>query len=234
MAYDTPPSNSITLAFDIYGTMIDVHGVIAALEAHVGVQASKFSRLWRQKQLEYTFRRALMQSYQDFNVCIRQSLAHACAAFSLELSPVDVETLLEQYLRLPIFSDVEEGLSRLRDAGMRLYAFSNGCPDVVSGLLENANIRDSFIDVVSCKEVESYKPNPAVYHHFLKRAGSEAPETWLISGNHFDCVGAVGAGMRSAWVRRSADNVADPWEIEPTITVDSLARLLDGLENFDG
>ena len=129
MAYDTSPSKPITLAFDIYGTVIDVHGVTAALEAHVGVRASEFSRLWRQKQLEYTFRRALMQKYQDFNVCIRQSLAHACAAFSLELSPVDVETLLEQYLRLPIFPDVEEALSRLRDAGMRLYAFSNGRPD---------------------------------------------------------------------------------------------------------
>ena len=222
----------ITLAFDIYGTVIDVHGVTKALEAHVGDRALDFSQLWRQKQLEYTFRRALMEKYQDFNVCIRQSLEHTCAAFSLELSPADVEALLEQYLRLPIFSDVEEGLARLREAGMRLYAFSNGRPDAVSGLLEHANIGDSFIDVVSCMEVESYKPNPAVYHHFLKRAGSEGADSWLISGNHFDCVGAVGAGMRSAWVRRSAENVADPWEIEPTVTVDSLVGLAAGLREF--
>jgi 2-haloacid dehalogenase len=224
-----PPT---TLAFDIYGTIADVHGVTTALEAHVGDRAPEFSRLWRQKQLEYTFRRALMEKYQDFNVCIRQSLAHACAAFSLELSPVDEEALLKQYLWLPVFPDVEEGLRRLSAAGMRIYAFSNGRPDAVSGLLEYAHIRDKFIDVVSCREVESYKPDPAVYHHFLKRAVSEAQDSWLISGNYFDCVGAVGAGMRSAWVRRSAENVADPWEIEPTITVVRLTDLLEGLEKF--
>ena len=227
-------SSPLTLAFDIYGTIIDVHGVTKALEQYLGDRAPAFSQLWRQKQLEYTFRRGLMQRYQDFNVCVRQSLAHACAAFSLALAPADEEKLLGHYLRLPIFADVEEGLGRLREAGMRLYAFSNGRPDAVSGLLKNANIHDLFLDVVSCEEVGSFKPNPDVYHHFLQRAGADGPSSWLISGNYFDCLGAVSAGMWSAWVRRSADNVADPWEIEPTIVVDSLVGLCDRLREFGG
>lgn len=38
-----------TLAFDVYGTLIDTHGIINALEEHVGDKASEFSRTWRDK-----------------------------------------------------------------------------------------------------------------------------------------------------------------------------------------
>ncbi|MHB1621242.1 MAG: hypothetical protein ACYCTY_14915 [Sulfuricella sp.] len=48
---------AIALAFDVYGTLIDTHGVIVALEKHVGNKASEFSRTWREKQLEYSFLR---------------------------------------------------------------------------------------------------------------------------------------------------------------------------------
>ena len=41
----------------------------------------------------------------------------------------------------------------------------------------------------------------------------------------FDVIGAISAGMKSAWVRRSPEAVFDPWGIEPTITVRSLLEL---------
>ena len=43
---------SITLAFDVYGTLIDTQGVVASLQQLVGDQASDCSRTWRDKQLE--------------------------------------------------------------------------------------------------------------------------------------------------------------------------------------
>jgi len=51
-----------TLAFDVYGTLIDTHGVVAALTEMIGKQAQGFSQSWRDKQLEYSFRRGLMQN----------------------------------------------------------------------------------------------------------------------------------------------------------------------------
>ncbi|RMF46291.1 MAG: haloacid dehalogenase type II, partial [Deltaproteobacteria bacterium] len=50
-----------TLAFDVYGTLIDTHGVLTALEKLVGDKALAFSNSWRDKQLEYSFRKGLMQ-----------------------------------------------------------------------------------------------------------------------------------------------------------------------------
>ena len=216
---------AITLAFDVYGTLIDTHGVIAALASHLGPRAAEFSRAWRDKQLEYSFRRGLMQHYESFAVCTSQALEYTCAQFGSPLDEVTRGELLGAYRTLPAFEDAQEGLTRCKKAGFRLFAFSNGRADAVEALLAQAGIREYFLDVVSVDEVKSFKPNPGVYAHFLRRAGATGSEAWLISGNPFDVIGARSAGLRAAWVRRSPEALFDPWGIEPTLTVTSLLDL---------
>jgi 2-haloacid dehalogenase len=216
---------AITLAFDVYGTLIDTRGVIVALEKHVGGKAPEFSRTWREKQLEYSFRRGLMQNYENFAVCTGNALDYTSSYLKAPLSHKDKQELMELYKVLPAFSDVEEGLTLAKRAGFRIFAFSNGSADAVEGLLSNARIRDYFSGVISVDEMKSYKPNPAVYCHFLRRAGAVGADAWMVSSNPFDVIGAISAGMRAAWVKRSPDAVFDPWGIEPTLTVDSLADL---------
>ena len=63
---------SVTLAFDVYGTLIDTHGIISILHELIGDKAKDFSKTWRAKQLEYSFRRGLMQNYENFSVCTSQ------------------------------------------------------------------------------------------------------------------------------------------------------------------
>jgi 2-haloacid dehalogenase len=216
---------AITLAFDVYGTLIDTHGVVVVLEKHLGARAPDFSRTWREKQLEYSFRRGLMQNYRNFAQCTSDALDYTCSYFKLPLSQPDKQQLLDAYRALPAFDDVKEGLERARKAGFRMYAFSNGSAEAVQGLLSYAGISDYFIDVVSVDEVKSFKPNPGVYCHFLRRAGATGAESWLISGNPFDVIGALSSGMRSAWLKRTPDALFDPWGIEPTLTLTSLLEL---------
>lgn len=66
---------AVILAFDVYGTLINKHGVVAALREVVGEKAGEFSRNWLEKQLEYSFRRGLMQNYVDFSICTEHALA---------------------------------------------------------------------------------------------------------------------------------------------------------------
>ena len=77
--------------------------------------------------------------------------------------------------------------------------------------------------------LETFKPNPDVYRYFMKEAG-DSNDAWLISGNPFDVIGAVTAGMKSAWVKRSDRAVFDPWGIEPTVTVATLRELCEKLD----
>ena len=216
---------AITLAFDVYGTLIDTHGVVVMLEKHVGAKAPEFSRLWREKQLEYSFRRGLMQNYRNFALCTSNALDYTSAYFKASLSQDDKQQLLDAYKVLPAFDDVKEGLEQARKSGFRMFAFSNGSAEAVQALLINAGIREYFIDVVSVDEMKSFKPNPGVYCHFLRRAGASGADAWLISSNPFDVIGALSAGMRSAWVKRSPDALFDPWGIEPTLTLTSLLQL---------
>jgi 2-haloacid dehalogenase len=220
---------AITLAFDVYGTLIDTHGVVAKLEEIVGDRARDFSSSWRDKQLEYSFRRGLMQNYENFAACTRDALDYTCDRYAVQMDAGQKQALLGIYRELPAFDDVPDALSELAARDCRLFAFSNGAAEAVETLLSSARIRDHFEGVVSCDDVRSFKPNPAVYAHFLRESGAGANEAWLISGNPFDVIGAISAGMRGAWVQRSPDAIFDPWGIEPTITIKSLGELADGI-----
>ena len=216
-----------TLAFDVYGTLIDTNGVVSALQKLIKGDAVKFSATWRDKQLEYSFRRGLMQNYENFAVCTRQALEYTCAFHNESLTDGQKTELLGIYRVLPAFSDVKEGLTCLKTAGFRLYAFSNGKADALEMLLNNAGIRDLFLGVVSVDDIKTFKPSPATYCHFLRQAEATGSSAWLISSNPFDVIGAISAGMKAAWVRRSPKAIFDPWGIEPTITVSGLLDLAD-------
>jgi 2-haloacid dehalogenase len=153
---------AVTLAFDVYGTLIDTHGVVAKLEEIVGDRARDFSSTWRDKQLEYSFRRGLMQNYENFAVCTRDALDYTCSRYAVEMTPGQKQALLDSYRELPAFDDVDDALGDLAARDCRLYAFSNGSADAVETLLSAAGIRDRFLGVVSCDDVRSFKPNPAV------------------------------------------------------------------------
>ena len=214
-----------TLAFDVYGTLIDTHGVITALQDRVGDQAPAFSQTWRDKQLEYSFRRGLQKDYQTFAVCTRDALEYTCLFYQLTLTAEQKAALLAVYRVLPAFADVVAALGALRTAGHKMYAFSNGSADAVEGLLVSAGIRDYFDGVVSVDDLQTFKPNPAVYDYFLDRSESKTSNAWLISSNPFDVIGAMGVGMKAAWVQRSAAAIFDPWGVEPTAIVSNLGEL---------
>jgi len=218
-----------TLGFDVYGTLIDTAGIATALEAHVGERAAGFAAAWRAKQLEYAFRHGLMQRYHDFAVCTRQALDYCCVQFQAPIPEPGRLALMARYRELPAYPDALAGLTRCRDAGFRMYAFSMGRRDDIDALLAHAGIADLFSGVVSLQMAWCYKPSPEAYAYFLAETGSAAADAWLVSGNPFDVLGAMAAGLNGAWVKRSPDAVFDPWDTEPTVVAENLARFCDQL-----
>ena len=212
-------------AFDIYGTLINPHGVISRLQEYMGEPATEFSRVWREKQLEYTFRRGLMGQYQDFRICTQQALDYADSVLQAGLSQEQKSSLLAEYRQLPAFDDVQAGLSRLKAAGHPLYAFSNGVDEDIEALLESAGISSLFNGIVSVDSLQTFKPDPKVYQHMINTAGLAPANTWLVSSNPFDIIGAENCGMKTAWVQRSTQVQFDPWGVEPTTVVTSLTEL---------
>lgn len=214
-----------TIAFDVYGTLINTSGVFNSLEKMIGEKAKPVMNTWRNKQLEYSFRRGLMNKYVDFSVCTKDALEFSCKTFKVSLTDSQKIALMNEYKVLPAFPDVKEGLQKIKEDGHKLYAFSNGSANAVSNLLINAEIINLFDGVVSVEDVQVFKPSPLVYKHFNDKTNSTKIDSWLISSNPFDVIGATAYGMNTAWVQRSQESIFDPWGIEPTTIINGITEL---------
>jgi 2-haloacid dehalogenase len=217
------------LAFDMYGTLVDPADISRRLERYLPEQAQRLAEVWRRKQLEYTFRLAAMERYQDFEQVTRKALDYALATVGRELAPEQKDDLIERYNDLERFSDVEPGLERLKEAGHAMIVFSNGAPHMLEALMDSAELRSYFQDFVSVDEVKTYKPSPKTYRHAARRLGRPIGEVRLVSSNPFDHIGAQAAGMKSAWVDRSG-GLFDTLGPTPEIVVGTLTELADALE----
>lgn len=214
-----------TLALDVYGTLIDTHAITEELEGLLGERALAFARAWRERQLEYAFRRTIMGWYADFSVCIRDALDYTASAFGITLAQADRERLLAAYQRLPAFQEAQMALQAVQEQGHVAYAFTNGSREAASKLLGDNSLRPYVRDIVSAEQVEAFKPSPRVYDAFLAATGSRPEQTWLVSSNAFDIVGARACGWHAVWVRRLPGAIFDSWGEEPTATIASLADL---------
>src|SRR6202043_3669298 len=94
------------LAFDVYGTLIDPFHMEEHLRAAFGEKAKEASELWRSKQIEYSFRRALMKTYRNFDACTEQALRYVSAHLGVPLSEEAQMRLLSKYQQLPSYPDV--------------------------------------------------------------------------------------------------------------------------------
>ncbi len=213
------------LGFDVYGTLVDPLALAEPLQALVGEQAVPFAGLWRSKQLEYSFRHGLMRRYADFDVCTRQALRYTQQALRCELPESDQDRLLEAYLYLPLFPEVAASLTTLKAQGHQLVAFTNGVEASIRALLTNASVLSQLEDVVSVDDLRTFKPDPAVYAYLARRAERPVAETWLVSSNAWDVIGAKAAGLRAVWVKRQPEIVFDPWDVEPDLVVSRLDEL---------
>ena len=217
------------MAFDMYGTLVDPAGISRRLERHLPELAQRLAEVWRRKQLEYTFRLAAMERYQDFEQVTRRALDYALATVGRELAPEQKDDLIERYNDLERFADVEPGLERLKEAGHAMIVFSNGAPHMLEALMDSAELRPYFQGFVSVDEVKTYKPAPETYRHAARRLGRPIGEVRLVSSNPFDDIGAEAAGMKSVWVDRSG-GLFDTLGPSPEIVVGTLTELADALE----
>jgi len=218
------------IGFDIYGTLVDPLEMNEHLRPIVGEDlADRFSELWRDKQIEYTFRRALMRQYEDFGFCTRRSLIYAARVLGVELSEEDQEKLIEEYQNLRPFPDVVPGIEALKERGHTLVAFSNGVEATARTLLERAGVLPHLDGVVSVDDLKTFKPDPEVYHYLARRLDTVPSETWLVSSNPFDVIGAKAAGLNAAWIKRKPDAQFDPWGMEPDLVAPDLEALAEKL-----
>ena len=163
-----------------------------------------------------------MRRYEDFWWVTRRALKFACRSLGVEYAERDIERLMERYLELDAYPDVQEALQSLSDR--TLVILSNGAPSMLASAVGSAGVGDALSHVISADRVRSYKPDPTVYRLATDALKLEPASIAFVSSNSFDVMGAKSFGFWTCWVNRQGAGL-DELGITPDLEVSSLREL---------
>ncbi|UXH43029.1 haloacid dehalogenase type II [Rossellomorea vietnamensis] len=210
--------------FDAYGTLFDVHSVIEKCNELFPDKGEEISQVWRQKQLEYSFLRQLMGTYTTFFSITRDALHYACVQVGVDLTDEKEKVLLDAYLELTHYEEVESVLGEL--TSHQTAIFSNGSLDMLSPLVEQSSFGSLLDEVLTVDEVKQFKPTPMAYQLVLKKLGVKREEVLFMSSNPWDIAGAANFGFHTAWINRQ-DKVMDELGVKPDFVYRDLNGILE-------
>lgn len=196
-----------TCIFDAYGTLFDVTAAAREAASEDGFEALSdtwqiVARDWREKQLQYTWLRAITGEHADFWQITGNALDWALEASGLT-DPKLRDRLMQLYWELSAFPEVPDMLGALKDANIATGILSNGSPEMLQGAVTSAGVGRLLDHVLSVESVGIFKPSPKVYDLVGRAFGCEAANVLFVSSNGWDASAAKGYGFNTAWVNRS-------------------------------
>jgi 2-haloacid dehalogenase len=221
------------VVFDAYGTLFDVSAAARRAAAEPGRDAlaacwERLARDWRQKQIHYSFWRAITGVHADFWTVTGDSLDWAMAAAGLE-DPDLRARLLALYRELDAYPEVPEMLRRLRAGGHRTAILSNGSPAMLASAVASAGI-DGLLDAaLSVEAAGVFKPARAVYDLVGSALGTVPERVLFVSSNGWDVAAGAGYGFDTAWVNRAAEPI-DRLPFAPRHVLGDLTRIPELVE----
>ncbi|HEX3485061.1 MAG TPA: haloacid dehalogenase type II [Micropepsaceae bacterium] len=213
--------------FDAYGTLFDYASAAARARDVLGSDFERLAVLWRDKQLQYTWLRAIEGRHADFWQVTGDALDFALDSLGLAQDGLR-ERLMSLYLQLDVFADVVETLAALKRRGFKTAILSNGSPAMLSAIVEHSRTATLFDAVFSVEEVGVFKPSPRVYQLAVDRLGVPAGSILFVSSNGWDAYAASAFGMKVVWCNRYGQR-AERLPGAPDLMVTSLSQLPDVL-----
>ena len=212
--------------FDAYGTLFNVASPVEKLASTIGEKSSDVAKLWRQKQLEYTWLRSLMGVHADFWTVTRDALDYTLEVHEIS-DPGLADELMTLYLRLDAYEEVAGALQALRGKGKRCAVLSNGSPSMLDSALRHAGLEKMFEHVLSVEEVGIYKPSRRVYRLAMQKLQiADAPSICFVSANAWDAQAAAQFGFQAVRVMRTP-GFNDKIPGKPAAVIDSLSKLVE-------
>src|SRR5579875_3395020 len=157
--------------FDAFGTLFDTSYLIDVCEKRFPGAGAATAQLWRQKQLEYSWLRTLMQRYADFDKITKEALQFAVEQSGIHTDGQTIEEICKSYESLPLFPDAKQFLSTIGDE--KRVILSNGTLRTLQAVTANHGITFDFDYILSADAVRAYKPDVRVYNLALQKLGVE-------------------------------------------------------------
>jgi 2-haloacid dehalogenase len=209
--------------FDAYGTLLDVHSAVAQHSAAMGADGQRFSDVWRNKQLEYTWTYSLMRRYVPFWQLTENALEFAFKKFP-HIDRALRQPLLDAYRTLSAYADAADTLQRLREQGIALAVLSNGNREMLAQAFAASKL-DALLDrIISVDEVGVFKTDPRVYQLVIDSFHVARSDVTFVSSNRWDVAGAASFGFDAIWVNRT-DQPNEYLDCAPRRVIQSLREL---------
>jgi 2-haloacid dehalogenase len=209
------------LAFDVFGTVVDWHGSVAA-EAQALIPSlddDAFALAWR-------------RGYQPAMAQVMARLRDGTGGFVLidELHRQILDGILQEFgithlteaqkqhlnlawHRLKAWPDVVAGLTQLKQQFI-ICTLSNGNIGLLTNMAKNAGL--PWDCILSAEVFKAYKPDPATYLG-VGRVFDVAPrEVMLVAAHQDDLVAAQACGLQTAYIERPLEFGAKrPKDVSP-------------------
>jgi 2-haloacid dehalogenase len=195
------PARFKAMAFDAF-PVFDPKPIAILAETLYPGNGARLIELWRIRQFEYSWLRAVSGQYADFMRVTEDALIFSTNALSLNLSGEQRDRLLGAYLALKTLPDVTPALQQLQSAGVQLALLSNFTPAMLKGSITAAGLEGIFEHILSTDQARTYKPSPDAYRLGVNAFGLSKEKILFVAFAGWDAAGAKTFGYPTFWVNR--------------------------------
>lgn len=189
------------IAFDAF-PIFDPRPVFALAEQLFPGKGAELSNAWRTRSFEYQWLRALSGRYADFWQATEDALVFSGELLKLDLTPDKRKQLMDAYLGLKAWPDVQPALQSLKEAGIRLAILSNATSKILDAGIKNSGLEGVFEHVLSTDKIKTYKPDPRAYQMAIDAFNLKREEILFVPFAGWDAAGAKSFGYTTFWVNR--------------------------------
>jgi 2-haloacid dehalogenase len=212
--------------FDVNETLLDLR-ILDPLFAETFGNATA-RREWFAQMLQLAFVSTITNEYRDFGALGAAALEMLASRRGVSLQRERRTALLGGLRQLPPHPEVEAGLKRLREAGLRLVSLTNSTLAVSQAQLAYADLESYFERQFSADTVRRLKPAPEPYRMVAQELGVSLSSLCLVAAHTWDIAGALKAGCSAAFIARPG-MVLDPSAARPDIVGADLSEIADQL-----
>ena len=203
------------VAFDLYGTLLDISGLADRMRPLAGDGSPELLARWRKAQVERSWQSNREGRYEPWDAVTAAALEQVAP----DLPEPTRSRLADLWRAVPAFSDAGSTLLTLAAARICRVVLSNGTRPMIETALDAAGLEVDRI--LSADDVRVYKTDPRVYA--LLDAECARERTLFVSSNGWDADGARRDGRAVAWVDRGGEPPATP----PSYRVRQLSEIAD-------
>ena len=227
----TPDVGAVrALTFDVFGTVVDWYGSIAAEVQRIGlpVDGGAFALAWREgyaPAMDEVRRGGL--PWTNIDGLHRRILDRLLAERGIRLGDEATAELNRIWHRLQPWPDTVAGLLRLKTRHT-ITTLSNGNLSLLVAMARFGRL--PWDAVLSAEFFHHYKPDPEVYLGAARVLDLPPAQVMMVACHPSDLRAAAACGLRTAWVRRPRER--GPGGVLPASTTGEFDLVAESFEDL--